>query len=362
MPELYGRTFTRQQISKYTGSISQVGGIKRYELADGRSKGVEVLEFRTGGGLMFRVLPGRGMDISLAEFMGAPLAWISPCGEAAPEHFDPEGDGWLRSFFGGLLTTCGLRQIGHPSVDGDEELGLHGRISNIRAENVCCGGEWSGDDYIMTASGRVVEARVFGEHITLTRRVSAKLGSAELSIHDTVENEGCRPEPHMMLYHVNIGFPVLDEGSEMVSSSELVTPWGAEAEAEKDLSRVFSAPAPGYKERLYYHDIRPAADGTATVAIVNKNFASGRGLGVSVKYNKEELPHFLEWKMNGEGVYAVGLEPANAKGYGRAVEREEGRLQVLEPGEKREYHLEIKVLKSVPEINALENDIKEIPA
>jgi hypothetical protein len=356
MPLLYGRNFTKHELLKRGGMISQFGGVKRYTLSEGREKGVDAVEARTGSGFMFRVLPGRGMDISRAEFRGAPLAWLSPTGESAPEYFEPGGVGWLRNFFGGLVTTCGLRSIGRPSVDGDEALGLHGRISNIRAEQVSAGGMWEGDDYLMTISGKVAESKVFGENITLERHITAKLGSSCLKIHDTVLNEGFRTEPHMMLYHVNAGFPVLDRGSKLVSASKSVVPRGEEASREAALYPEFSSPGKNYRERVYYHEIALDENGFASAAVVNKGFDNGRGLGLYIKYNAVELPFFFEWKMNGEGIYAAGMEPANALGEGRAVERAEGRLKFLEPGEKKDYFLEIGVLSSAEEIDSFEKD------
>lgn len=357
MPALYGENRAKDELLKRVGCISQVAGVQRHELSGGRSGGVEAIEFRTGSGFMFSVLPGRGMDISRAEFRGAPLAWISPAGEAAPEYFEPEGLGWLRNFFGGLLTTCGLTYMGRPSLDGEQDLGLHGRISNIRAENVFAGGRWEGDDYIMQATGRLVEAMVFGEHVSLTRTITSKLGSCSLEIHDSVENEGHRTEPHMLLYHVNAGFPVVDEGSVLVSPSESVKPRGPEAAREAELYAEFSAPRKDYSERVYYHYMNCSESGAVSAAVVNRGFGGGEGLGLYLRYRINELPCFFEWKMNGEGVYAVGMEPANALGEGRAEERREGRLQFLEPGEKREYTLELGVLKSSADIDSFAAEV-----
>lgn len=357
MPEIFNRRYEKSELLKKVGSIRQLGGVKKYELAEGREKGVEVVEFRTGSGLMFRALPGRGMDISLADFRGAPLAWLSPTGETAPEHFEPEGLGWLRSFFGGLLTTCGLTCIGDPSEDEGEELGLHGRISNIRAENVYAGGEWVGDEYVMTASGKVSEACVFGPNISLYREIRAKLGSSKLEIVDSVENEGFSTSPHMILYHINIGFPVVDEGSELISPAARVNPLNEQAAGEPDLFGRFHGPSKDYEKRLYSHEMPRDKSGKTTVALVNRNF--GDGLGVYLSYDVKELPFFIEWKMNGEGEYVVGIEPANALVGGRKTERENGRLQFLEPGERRNYRLELGVLESADEIDSLEENIKK---
>ena len=360
MVKLFGEEFGRERLMKRIGNIAQVGGVKVYELKEGTEKGVEVIEFRTGSGFNFRVLPGRSMDISLAEYKGTPLSWCSPTGEVAPEYYEAEESGWLRSFYGGLLVTCGLTQLGQPCEDEGEKLGLHGRVSNIRARSVSADGEWRGDDYVMWVSGKVIEASVFGENLCLTRRIQSHLGGMSLTIHDVVENLGFRREPHMILYHVNAGFPVIDEGSELVSASLEARPRDEEAEKEKEEYHKFLAPTPGFKERCYYHDIKPDEEGNVTVAIVNKGFGNGQGFGFYISYSKRELPYFVEWKMNGEGTYVVGIEPCNALVEGRTVERKEERLQFLEPGEKREYHLSIGVLPSNEEISALEEKIRSL--
>src|SRR5258705_13654089 len=82
----------------------------------------------------------------------------------------------LRSFFGGLLTTCGLTQVGQPCVDGDEQLGLHGRIGNTPAEDVWAHAEWQGEDYGLSAGGTMRETRVYGEDLPLSRRIRVRLG------------------------------------------------------------------------------------------------------------------------------------------------------------------------------------------
>lgn len=57
-------------------------------------------------------------------------------GIVAPSYFEDEGFKSLRSLSLGLLTTCGLTYFGIPSYENGEELGLHGRIGNIPAEEV----------------------------------------------------------------------------------------------------------------------------------------------------------------------------------------------------------------------------------
>jgi len=356
MAKLFGKHYTKEELIQRVGSMSQLAGVKRAINADGMEKGVETYLFHTGSGFNFTVLADRGLDISAADWNGRSLSWHSSTGEVAPEFFEPEGLSWLRNFYGGLVITCGLDTAGAPSTDDGEELGLHGRISNIKAHQVSYGGDWIGDDYEIWVEGKLRQTRMFGENILMTRRVSAKLGEDRLFIHDTVENQAFDTTPFMILYHINGGFPAVDADSVLLSPTKTATPRDKEAEVEKELYYKFLPPTPQFKERCYYHDFATEADGTVYTALANKNL----GFGFYVKYNTNELPVFTEWKQNGQGMYTVGMEPANCHVQGRANERERGTLQFLEPGQKHEIHLEIGVLPSNEAIADLEGKIEKI--
>lgn len=358
MARLYGREFSRYELMRKIGDISQVAGAKSYQLTDGNEKGVEAVDFRTGTGFSFTVLPGRGMDISYAEYNGQPLCWRSATGDVGPSYFEPEGLGWLRGFYGGLVVTCGMTYAGAPCTDEEKELGLHGRMSYTPAKNVWTDGQWEGDEYVMWTQGKVREASVFGENIVLTRKVRARLGESKFHLHDVVENLGFEPVPHMYLYHINGGFPAVDEDSVLLSPTQEAVPRDEDAQVDAEHYYRFEPPTPGFKERVYYHDMIPDVDGYIHAALVNKNFNDGQGFGFYIKYCKSQLPRFIEWKMNGEGTYVVGMEPANCLVEGRSKERERGTLQFLKPGEKREYKLEIGVLTSIEDMEALEKLIK----
>jgi len=227
---------------------------------------------------------------------------------------------------------------------------LHGRMSYTPAKNVWTDGEWEGDEYIMWTQGKVREAVVFGENIIVTRKIWAKLGESKIHLRDVVENLGFEPVPHMYLYHINGGFPAVDEDSVLLSPTKEATPRDEDAQIDP----------PGFNERVYYHNMASDADGYVYAALANKKFGNGQGFGFYVKYLKSQLPRFIEWKMNGEGTYVVGMEPANCLVEGRDKERESGTLQFLQPGEKREYDLEIGVLASIEEIEKLETSINSI--
>jgi len=360
MAKLFGKEFTRPEILQRVGHISQLAGARLYELQEGMEAGVKAVDCYTGSGFRFTVLPSRGLDISLAEWNGHPLAWRSSTGEVAPAYYEEPGLGWLRSFYGGLMVTCGLTYAGAPCEDQGKPLGLHGRVANLVASHLWTDSTWQGDDYTFWVQGKIRETSVFGENVVLTRRITARLGESRLWVHDIVENEGYQTTEHMILYHINGGFPAVDADSILLAPSRQVIPRDAGAEPGKDRWNVFEPPIPGFKEQVFYHEMAPDADGKVTTALVNRTCDNGRGFGFYVTYSKLELPQYIEWKMNGQGTYVAGMEPANCKVGGRDKERAAGTLQFLEPGERREYHLEIGALTSPEEIAALESKIRQV--
>ena len=231
MVELFGRNRSRRQIGERTGALQQVAGIELLEHADGPGRGVRVLDFRTGAGLSFRVALDRGFDLLQAEYRGIPIGWRSPVGPRHPGLASPEesrGWGFLRSFTG-LLATCGLDHALAPATAGaaryiypgftETDHPLHGRIAQIPARLLGYGERWEGESCTLWAEGEVAQTAVFGENLVLTRRIEAALGGTAITVADRVENRGFRPTPHMLLYHYNFGYPLLDEGAELLIPS-----------------------------------------------------------------------------------------------------------------------------------------------
>jgi len=345
MVNLFGRSWSRAEVLERVGDVSQLGGARLLRFADGPETGVLAAEVRTGSGLAFSVLPGRGMDLGFAEYRGMPLCWRSSTGEIAASHYEPEGEGWLRGFSGGLMATCGLTTAGWPSTDDGRQLPLHGRASYLQARNVYVDGEWQGDDYVMWAQGRTRETVVFGEDVRLTRRVWARLGESRLFVDDVVENLGHQVVPHMIAYHINVGFPLLDAGSELISSAREIEPITEDREAALSEYTHYGPPHENWQASVLVHRVQASADGWATTAFVNRRL----GLGLYIKQHPEELPWLWQWKQLGKGTYVAGVEPANCFGRGRADDRRRGTLRFLQPGERQSYSLEIGVLDSAAE-------------
>lgn len=338
----------REFLLERTGRLSQVGGISHFTHADGKAKGVSTLRVRTGTGLEFWVVPDRGMDIFEATFQGISLCWHSPTGLVHPAYYSARGAGWLRSFSGGLLATCGLTTAGTASEDNGESLGVHGSISNTPAEAVSWSERWQGDDCLFTVSGKVRETSVHGPNLVLERTISSSLRSESFSLHDVVENQGARASPLMVLYHFNFGFPLLTERSVMHAPSRAVEPADDWAARTKETWNRFEAPQQGIEERVYFHQMAPDPAGRVTVVLVSDG--ERPEFGIALSYDSNTLPRFVQWKMTGTNHFVLGLEPANCWTLGRKAERDRGTLQMLSPGERREFRLELRVLNGAEEV------------
>lgn len=344
--EIFGRNYTREELSQRLGDISQIAGIKSYTLNEGPAKGVDALEVKTGSGLVFTVLPSRAMDIAWMDYKGIPIGYITKSGITNPQFYRSTGYEWLRSFYGGMLTTCGLTHVGPPEKDGIWELGLHGRISNIPAVEVSHRTMWEGDELVLYVEGKMREAVLYEENLVLTRKITARGGESRLFIEDEIENQGYQETPFMILYHMNVGFPLIAENSRLLAPIIQTRPRDEDAIKGFDSFARFEAPTAGYTAQVFFHQLATDENGNTSVTVVN-DFLN---LGLRIKYRPKELPFFTQWKMMGQQDYVLGLEPGNCIPIGRNAARENGSLEFLKPGERRKIRLEIELLSSSMQI------------
>jgi hypothetical protein len=323
---LNGQDYDRQGLARLAGDLSAAGGVRAVVLDDGAERGIRVLEFRTGGGLNFDVLVDRAMDIGAAEYRGVGFGWQSATGLRHPglhEYNDENGLSWLRSF-SGLTMTGGLDHTFFGSeVDASSyhypfrptvQHGLHGRVANIPARLHGYGQRWDGERCVLWAEGEIRQAANFGEHLRLTRRIEADLGGLDIRLIDTVVNAGFDLTPHMFLYHVNIGWPLLEEGARFEAPIAATT-WQSDSVAEQGASHlVMPAPQPRFIEQVYEHQLTSDADGRVRTRLVNDRLA----LAFELEHHQREFPSFFQWLHLREGAYAVGFEPSTKRNRRRA--------------------------------------------
>jgi hypothetical protein len=357
---IFGQDLSEYELRRRVGDLSALGGIRHVVLDNGSERAVRAIVLRSATGLELEVLVDRAMDLGSATFKGMPFGWRSGNGFRHPglhENNDEGGLSWLRSL-DGLLVSGGLD---HTLFGGEFDAanygyppkatvthGLHGRLSAIPARLLEAREVWRDGKGLFIVTGEVVQATSFGEHLRLTRRIEIDFDGSEIRLHDVVDNLGFERTPHMFLYHINIGWPYVDEGTELVADIASQR-WESPSVAEQGVSyRTMPEPQRGFVEQVFEHELVAADDGRHRVALI----APGGDRGVEVSWLAKGMPHFFEWQNLRDGQYAVGLEPSTHRVGGERAAREDGSMIWLEHGESREYRPGIRILDGTAEVDA----------
>ncbi|GAA2018839.1 DUF4432 family protein [Nakamurella flavida] len=329
--------WTAAHLADRVTDLRQVARADEYTLADGGRR----IRLSAARGFDVEILPDRGFDLGAVAYDGVPLGFCTPAirTPAVPDGSDEQ---FARRFGAGLLTTCGLDSYGLPTQDAGQHLPQHGRAADLSAHEVAVRTEWVDGAYRLTASGRMRQWRLVGEDLDWRRTVSIDLGGDTLVITDAVTNQGRTRWPHMMLYHLNLGFPMLDGTSTIEVSRpgppEEPTPRDETARGGLGTWSRFPEPLPGEPEQVFRHDLPTDRPGEVTVTTPS----IGRALTVQV--DPAQLPYVFQWRSARAGLYALGIEPGNVPTMdGRAVARAAGVLPYLEPGERADYRVGVRI-------------------
>lgn len=314
-------------MNKYIGNELQLYGVREMRLVGGKGDGMRILSVQNGCGLEFEISLDRCADISRLSLKGCNMGYFAPCGYVSPKYYDNEGSGFLKSFTAGFFTTCGLTAVGSPCTDNGEVLPLHGTISNTPCENF--------RHYIKDGEihihATIRDAALFSHHLILEREYICPLNKNEIRLRDTVKNIGSKASPFEILYHCNMGYPLLSENAEVSIPSKEILPRNDHAKEGLENCLKPESPQKDYEEKCYYHTLC----GNTTVSIFNKDIKKG----LKMHYNADELKYFTEWKMMGEYEYVLGLEPGNCLPDGRDIMRAKGILETINPQEEKIYNL-----------------------
>ena len=325
----------------------QLGGIETAVLDEGMGRGARVAWVNTGTGLRYKLVLDRAMDIADAFYNQYSLAWLSHLGISAPQPMALKGTDWIKTFGGGLLVTCGLDHVGGPEKDAYGERGLHGSISNtpatiesVRQPDIRTG------DLRMSITGIIRQTQPLGARYELKRTISGEIGRPAIIIQDEVTNSGNTTVPHMLLYHFNLGWPLVDEGSRILwDGSWTPRESGPENKIFREGNDFHRCPGPledhsGGGEEAVFVDVPGDESGFCHTGIYNEKL----GLALAVKFRKSQLPWLTNWQHFGRGEYVSGLEPGTHPPIGQAAARKSEQLLFLEPGETKKYETELAVL------------------
>lgn len=198
------------------GDPRQFASARLIELADGAERGVRALALSSGGGLDAWVMIDRSFDIGPVWHRGIPIAWQG-AGGFRSAHLHASGD--FNRGFSGFLVTCGMEHIRAATATSPQ----HGRLPFTPARLLSYGEDW--DAGVLFAEGEVVQAQYGGENLRLHRRIEMPIGGTTLRITDRVTNLAATAQAHAMLYHFNLGWPAIDDGSRVVhAGAEIVAP------------------------------------------------------------------------------------------------------------------------------------------
>lgn len=330
------------RLRTYHADLAAYADIRLVTLSDGAERGVRVLELRSGGGLELEVVVDRGFDLGRLVINGVTVSWHCANGYRAPWLLNPSSDngqGFLRAN-NGFLSTCGFDHIRQPETDLLADQGvypnkemdypLHGHGAHQPARLISYGFEEDAEHPYLWCEGEIVQTMQFHGTLKMRRRIEVPLGGTEISMHDRVVNRGPTTMSHMMLYHFNIGHPLVAKGSQIdLPNAQHV--WG-----QPDPLDAFPEPQLDQKNGLSVFALDKGQEaGICTVSNPEN------GLELALRFQHETLPFFQLLRMTGQGTYGIGLEPCTAGKRSRSAAHVANEMGFLKPGEHRDYRLDI---------------------
>ena len=337
----------KADLMKRVGSMQQAAYIRPLTYAEGRSAGLKAYEVKNGP-LCYRLLADKCLDMGEFSYRGVNFNFLSKPGLQGPGAYDTRGDEAIRSIMGGMFFTSGIESICAPCTIDGVEYPMHGRMRSTPGEHLSADAFWAEDGYHLKAGAEMREAALFGENMILRRSVETVYGQKTVTVTDVFENEGFRDEPLMLLYHINLGWPFLDEGLRLHLPTRKVTPRDAGAKGHEGEYDRMDPPKDNEPEYVFIHDLKTDGEGGTCAIAVNE----GLKLGFQIGWNTKNLPFFMEWKSTASGDYVIGLEPANSSVYGRPWHEERGSVHRLAPFASETNVLTFTVLDGEREIDA----------
>ncbi len=331
--------------------------VQRYALTDGQRAGVELLVVDSGQ-VRAAICPTRGLGLWKARVADIDLGWDSPV--AGPIHpawvpiDEPRGIGWLDGF-DELLVRCGLKSFGAPDFDahGRCQFPVHGRVANLPAQQVqvrVCAE--TGD---LIVEGEVLETRFLQYRFRLYSSYRFQFGEPSLTVQDLVTNMGATANSMQLLYHINVGKPLLGPGATLRTAAQEIV--ARDVRAAEDLPNwpTYLPPTAGYAEQVYFSRAVPDAEGWATALLASADAARG----FAVHFQADTLPYFSQWKQTAAEAdgYVTGLEPATGFPNPRSFEESQGRTVELAAGASRAFQLRLEGISAPRRVSELQSEL-----
>lgn len=325
-----GKFYSKQELNQLLGNIGAVVDVRLIEYQDGFTKGLRAYDV-INGDLRFTVLIDKCMDIGDFYFKSTPMHFLAKPGQVNGNWWY-DGPNAPRSISGGMLFTCGLSNVGPiQSLPNGQTQPQHGFIRNTPAESHGVRTYWKDDEYYMELTGVMREASLFGTNLVLRRTITTKFGDSSVQIQDQIENESSQDNiPLMLMYHCNVGFPLLDETAVLeIDPYETKTRDSVAEDGMKTESFIkFGPPEIIYAEQVFYHKLK-SNEHQCTATLYNPSHR----IALSIQYDDSELPNLIQWKCKNAGNYVMGIEPSNCYPEGVHIESANGTVRYMSAGE-----------------------------
>jgi galactose mutarotase-like enzyme len=231
---------------------------------------------------------------------------------------------------------------------------LHGRAGNLPARELRL--ELDEAHSLLHVMGEIHETRFLQYNLRLSVKYTFAIAENAIHIHDVVTNAGATPTTMQLLYHINLGQPLLEPRANLQVGAERAVARNAHAAGGLATWSTYEAPTLGFVEQVYFFSAKPDASGWAKALLSSADAQRG----FAVHYRPETLPFFTQWKntvAEADG-YVTGLEPGTGFPNPRSFEEEHGRLVTLGPAETREFHLKLEGIASPSRVAQLQQDIE----
>ncbi len=269
------------------GNVKQIINAYEIEFSSGAEKGKNCILVNNGK-LEVLFNKDNALDISWVKYAGNNISFLTKNG------INTKNATFAEMFDGGFLYTCGMDNVS-TCVEGRP---LHGSLHYTKAENVSV----SVLEDKVIVSGLIRESGLFLKNLVLERNY--EVYSDKILIKDRVVNQGYTDTDYCLLYHVNYGYPFLDECLKFdvdVISSEGLTP---HAQSRIDKQFTITPPVDGGNEEVFYNYLN-----SGKFALSNEKI----GVKVEMLYDLKNFPITIQWKSMISGDYALGIEPSTTR-------------------------------------------------
>lgn len=333
--------------------------LQQQVLHGGKQEGSKVITLSSAG-LTIALSPTRGMNILNVKGSDVRLGWDSPVTEVVnPTYINLDsrnGLGWLDGF-NEMMVRCGFEWTGHPGVDNGTLYTLHGRAGNTPASKVVIEIAEK-PPYEVRIRGLLKENTFKKSNLETWTELRYIPGTQSFSIHDRVTNRADYPRDYEIIYHSNFGKPLLEEGAVFSAPIKQISPFNDYAKAGLKDWATYQGPTKGFDEMVF--NILPYADAQGKTLAMLHNRRGDRG--VAIGFDTHQLPLLTLWKNTDterQG-YVTGIEPGTNYAYPVKIEREQGRIKQLQPGQSTDFELTYTLLKDAEQVKVYQDKIKTL--